>query len=451
MGFDKLYSNEENSTSGKRENVIIDINEISHKSVSRSNVDYKQLPQTKKRRKRLKIFALGMAIAFTAYLVNDFYGPGEILLTKKNAFGFEALCASELIVQDYDRDENLYATRGMILYKLPKGGDRFKKVAQIPTGFNLYWLRNFSLFRKLTLRPECVEVVVKPSGNIVAMSAGKMWALNTAGTDFTSTLDLTHYGKGDQGIFENGILSKNDSTVFFGEYFRNEQRDQVRIYGSYNAGKNWDVRYTFKPGEIRHIHALMKDPYEDKLWICTGDDNGEPRIAWTDDDYKTIHPIGQGSQMWRATQLIFDKEYIYWGADTYEKDYAGIYRWHRQTRKVEKISDVDGAMFHATKLKNGTIIMNTSREGGANEKDEKTRMFVVSDNGDVQSKEMGTWERKSGFWFKYAKLRTARGQGASSLALTCLMQEEFPNAELIIIPQEQLTEENIEASAVAVE
>jgi hypothetical protein len=239
--------------------------------------------------------------------------------------------------------------------------------------------------------------------------------------------------------------------VFFGEYFRNEQRDQVRIYGSYNAGKDWDVRYTFKPGEIRHIHALMKDPYEDKLWICTGDDNEEPRIAWTDDDYKTIHPIGQGSQMWRATQLIFEKDYIYWGADTYEKDYAGIYRWHRQTQKVEKLSDVDGAMFHATRLKNGTIIMNTSREGGGNEKDDKTRMFVVSDNGDVQVKEMGTWDRKSGFWFKYAKLRTARGHGASSLALTCLMQEEFPNAELIIIPQEQLTEENIEASAVAVE
>jgi hypothetical protein len=195
----------------------------------------------------------------------------------------------------------------------------------------------------------------------------------------------------------------------------------------------------------------VKDPYEDKLWICTGDDNDEPRIAWTNDDYKTIHPIGQGSQMWRATQLVFEKDYIYWGADTYEKDFAGIYRWHRQTQKVEKLSDVDGAVFHATKLKNGTMIMNTSREGGWNEKDNKTRMFVVSGNGDVQAKEMGMWDRKSGFWFKYAKLRTARGHSASSLALTCLMQEEFPNAELIIIPQEQLTEENIEASAVAAE
>ena len=451
MGFDKLYNKEDYKSPSRSDNMMIDINEISQKSTSGSETDFKQLPHRRKRNKVIRAIFISLTVILTIYLIGDYYGPNEIVLKKTNVFGFEGQRASELIVQDYDQNDNLYATRGMILYKLPKGGDRFVKVAHIPTGFGVFWLRNFTLFRKFTLRPECVEVVVKPSGNVVAMSAGKLWALSAAGNDFEPTLELTHYGKGDQGIFENGILSKNDSTVFFGEYFRNDNREQVRVFGSYNQGKEWNVKYTFKPGEIRHIHALLKDPYEDKLWICTGDDNGEPRIAWTDDDYKTIHPIGQGSQMWRATQLVFEKDYIYWGADTYEKDFAGIYRWHRKTQQVEKISDVDGAMFHATKLKNGMIVMNTSREGGANEKDDKIRMFVVNQKGGVQSKEMGTWEKKSGFWFKYAKLRTARGQGASSLAMTCLMQEEFPNAELVIIPQEQLTEEGLASAGFSAE
>ena len=89
-----------------------------------------------------------------------------------------------------------------------------KKVAKVPTGFGLYWLRNFSLFRKLTLRPECVEVLIKDSGDIIAMSAGKMWSLSSTENVFRQTMSLTHYGKGDQGIFENGILAEDDSAVF---------------------------------------------------------------------------------------------------------------------------------------------------------------------------------------------------------------------------------------------
>ncbi len=452
MGFDKLYNQDEESSPGWDNKTPLDTNEILQMNASKKNIDFKQLPQRRKRRSLIRLIAAVATMIFAVYLINDFYGPNEIILKKKMVFGFEGQCASELIVQDYDKDHNLYATRGMVLYKLPNGGDRFQRVAKIPTGFSLFWLRNFSLFRKLTLRPECVEVVVKSSGHLVAMSAGKMWALTPSGSDFIPTMDLIHYGKGDQGIFENGILSKNDSTVFFGEYFRNNDREEVKVYGSFNAGRDWKVQHAFKPGEIRHIHALLKDPYEDKLWICTGDDNGEPRIAWTVDDYKTIHPIGHGSQMWRATQLVFEKDYIYWGADTYEKDFAGIYRWHRKTQKVEKLSDVvDGAVFYATQLKNGTIIMNTSREGGKNEKDERTKMYVVNNAGDVKTKKMGTWEKKSGFWFKYAKLRIPRSQGGPSLAITCLMQKEFANAELILIPEEQFTEEKIEAAALAVD
>lgn len=353
--------------------------------------------------------------------------------------GFDGYRAKELIVQGFDEQENLYAIRGMNIYKLKKGGDRFKKIAHVPTGFSVFWLRNFSLVRKFTLRPECMEVLVRKSGEIIAMSAGKLWHLEPGDDDFTETLTLHHYQKGDQGIFDNGITGIDDSTVCFGEYFRNENRERVNVYVSTDNGRHWKVNHSFKPGDIRHIHALQKDPFEKRMWITTGDVKKEPRIAWTDDNYKTIHEIGSGHQLWRATQLVFDRDYLYWGADTYNPKYEGLYRWSRKTGEVKKLADVNGVIFHSTMLKDGTIIMTTNREGGPNEKDKQTKMFIIEKDKPVRSLNVGTWySDEPGFWFKYAKLRLQRTQGASMLAMSCMSQEEFSNGELLLIPEEEL-------------
>ncbi|WP_336516494.1 hypothetical protein [Pollutibacter soli] len=389
------------------------------------------------RKLRLIIFIL--LVGCSLYLFADYHGPVEIVLRPSNILGFEGFRAKELIVQGFDEHENLYAIRGMNIYKLKKGEDRFKKIAHVPTGFSIFWFRNFSLVRKFTLRPECMEVLVRKSGEIIAMSAGKLWHLPPGSDSFTETLALRHYQKGDQGIFDNGITIINDSTVCFGEYFRNEDREQVDVYVSTDNGRHWKINYSFKPGEVRHIHSLQKDPFENKMWITTGDVKKEPRIAWTDDNYKTIHEIGGGSQLWRATQLVFDQDYLYWGADTYNPKYEGLYRWSRKTGEVEKIADVHGVIFHSTMLKDGTIVMTTNREGGPNEKDKQTRMFIIEKDKPVRCLNVGTWfSHKPGFWFKYAKLRLQRNQGASMLAMSCLSQKEFSNGELLLIPEEAL-------------
>jgi hypothetical protein len=88
------------------------------------------------------------------YFIIDFKGPSVIRLKPKNVFGFSCLRARDLVVQEYDKHGNLWATRGMIAYKLVEDEDVFKKVTHIPTGFSIFWLRNFTLVRRLTIRPE---------------------------------------------------------------------------------------------------------------------------------------------------------------------------------------------------------------------------------------------------------------------------------------------------------
>lgn len=380
-----------------------------------------------------------LAVVFAIYLIVDYRGPSEIRLYPDTAFGLYCLRAKDLIVQEYDKKGNLWATRGMIVYQQKSGDNKFIRIAHIPTGFSIFWLRNFSILRKLTIRPECVEMVATENRDICALSAGRILLLTHGERKFKQTMKLTHYGFGDQGVRNDGIIDINDSTIYFGEYFRNVNGNIVRIFRSLNNMRSWEVAYKFQPGQIRHIHAMQKDPYTDKIWVCTGDMDKQSLVAWSDDGFKSIIPIGQGSQLWRVCQLIFTEKAVYWGTDTEIEDIAGIYKMDKNTKEIEKLQKVDGAVFFGTRLTNGTIVMSTNRQG-FNEKDDKTRLFIIPKNNDeITTIECGTWKHnKPGFWFKFAKLRFQRDQGGPSLVMSCLNQKEFPNGELIIISEDTL-------------
>lgn len=389
----------------------------------------------------LYLVAVFVSIAVTFYLIIDYRGPSEISLKTDSIFGFSILRAQDLVVQEYDKEGNLWSTRGMIVYKLKKGEDSFKRISHVPTGFSIFWLRNFSIIRRLTIRPECVEMVANENGDICALSAGKIWLLISGEKKFKKTLKLNHYGIGDQGIRNDGIASINGNTVFFGEYFRNPHKDKVRVYKSISNLLSWQTVYEFESGQIRHIHAIQKDPFTEKLWILTGDKDKESMIAWTDNEFNSIVPIGQGSQMWRVCQLVFTEDAIYWGADTTSESEAGIYRWDRVTSKIKKLQKIEGAVFFGIRLAKGTIVMSTDRIGIRTELDNRTRLFIFKKDSEIISSEFGTWNHTKkilGFKTKSAMLRFQRNQGGASLAITCLNLKELPDGELLIISEENL-------------
>lgn len=373
----------------------------------------------------------------TVYLVRDYRGPLEIPLQQDYACGLTCLKADDLLVQGHDIEGNLWATRGMIAYRLSKGDSKFIRQYHVPTGFSIFWLRNFSIVRHLTLRPEAVELLPMPKGEACVMSAGRMWYRPPNGKDFQETLILPYYGiRHGQGVRNDGLVRLTDGTILLGESFLNKNRtNSVKIYSSENNGRTWQTAHEFQPGQIRHIHAIQQDPYTGKVWICTGDLDSESIIAWSSDGAKTFNSIGQESQIWRAFQLVFTKDALYWGTDTgSSKVSRGIYRWDRTTEKLTQIVDVSNEMFYATRLANGTIVMSTTCTGAKSEKDNKTRLKIVTDGKNVTSLVCGTRDSSK----KYAKLRFQRDQGASSLYITSMNHKESNDADLIIISEEEL-------------
>jgi hypothetical protein len=375
----------------------------------------------------------------TVYSVIDYSGPRTIDLREDQAFGISCLRARDLIVQEFDASGNLWASRGMIVYKLNKGESKFKRIAHVPTGITVFWLRNFTLLRRITMRPECIEFVQGQNGELCALSAGKMWYRGPEERKFRQTLKLEHYGFGDQGMRNAGILRTNDSTIFFGEYFGNLQKAGVNIYKSEDNGLTWSIAYPFKPGQIRHIHALQKDPYTGKLWVCVGDSDEESMVGWSEDNFSTIVPLGSGSQMWRVCQLVFTEDAVFWGTDTGHDELRGFYRWDKNTHEIARLQHVDGAIFYGTKLANELIVMSSDREGWDCEIDDKTRLWVLYKNRFVRSIDAGTWDHsKEGFRFKFAKLRFHRNQDSEFLAVSVLNQKEFTDGDLILISGNEL-------------
>jgi hypothetical protein len=273
---------------------------------------------------------LEIVIVLAMYLLIDYVGDRRITLRIDKSFGFVCFRAKDLIVQEFDEAGNLWATRGLLLYKLENGGHEFHKIARIPTGNSVFWLNNFSLFRRLTLRPECAEITIAQNGSICSFSCGKMWIGKKSEGRLKRTLSLKHFGrKIGRGIMSTGLLKINNNSFYFGEYFSNPERTNVDIYKYCPSNNSWEAAYEFQAGQIRHVHALQRDPYSGRLWICTGDEDNEAMIGWSDNYYKTIEPIGRGSQIWRACQLVFTEEAVYWGTDTGSIDLAGIYNGTR--------------------------------------------------------------------------------------------------------------------------
>lgn len=76
--------------------------------------------------------------------------------------------------------------------------------------------------------------------------------------------------KNHRNVLHNSIaVTKNG--IFFGEYGPNKYKTKVPVWASFNDGRSWKIIYNFPCKLIKHIHGIYNDPFENNLWITTGD------------------------------------------------------------------------------------------------------------------------------------------------------------------------------------
>jgi hypothetical protein len=222
--------------------------------------------------------------------------------------------------------DRLYASRG---YEV-----RCAKIENLSAGlpwqpvatFHPPWRRRLSVTSRLTarlFRDGFHALAVLPSGGLVGAVPGAIVTLRPHETVFRQTHAIT------RGTRPLHITAVPGGTIYWGEYFDNAAREQVHIYASNDGGATWSVAHTFPRGAIRHIHNIVYDPWDDCLWVLTGDDGDECRVLRAACDFTQVETVLKGNQQARAVALVPTRDALYFSSDTpLESNF--IYRLDRQ-------------------------------------------------------------------------------------------------------------------------
>jgi hypothetical protein len=208
-------------------------------------------------------------------------------------------------------DDGLYASRGYSLYKTSVTGRdiNWKPVAH----FSMPLLRSLTSRMRFTsrlFRDGFHALATLRSGHLIAAVPGAILTLPPGENAFLVSHRIA------RGTRPLHIAVTPDDRIFVGEYFDNQERSEVHIYTSSDCGRSWAIAYTFAPGEIRHVHNVIFDPWQGCLWILTGDSGPECRIISASCDFARVETILAGSQQTRAAALVPTREGVVFSTDT---------------------------------------------------------------------------------------------------------------------------------------
>lgn len=175
----------------------------------------------------------------------------------------------------------------------------------------------------------------------------------------------------DLGRLPNGNLC-------FGEYGSNNKRKKVPIYISKDNGLNWDIAFEFPENSIKHIHLVKYDSFSQKIWCCTGDNDGENKIVIFDKNFNILETIGDGSQLYRTCDLFFTKEKVVWLMDSpNEKSY--VVSFDRKSKLISRGQELVGPVWYSAQLRKNLFIAATSVEPGYSMEHKSAQLLLSND------------------------------------------------------------------------
>lgn len=234
----------------------------------------------------------------------------------------------------YIQGDTLWGSRGPAIMASDDCGRTWSTQAVLPCTFTDAALARFGLFRRLLrmgihhILPLSRRLVVFANKAIYSYQRQeRRW--HTGHTTITGSRPLC-------------VCVTPQETIYYGEYRSNTQRHPVTIFTSKDGGVTWQPIYFFN--QVRHIHGVFYDPYEDCLWATTGDDDHESGIWKSTDGFMSLALVYGGSQQARAVQLVFTNDSVYFGSDTpAQQNY--LYRLERNSGKVTPLQKVGGSIF----------------------------------------------------------------------------------------------------------
>ena len=212
---------------------------------------------------------------------------------------------------------------------------------------------------------------------------------------------LKKIGKLSSGrnILHNAAARTPSNKLIFGEYFGNNKNDPVNIYSLDLESKNLEVAYTFEKDLVRHIHSCYWDKFSKKIWVFTGDSDGECKVLVADENFSNVKILGDGSQKWRAVSAFFEKNEVYWLMDS-PLETSCLIKYDRKENKIYSLQEFPSPIYYSLSFKDGGYLIATTHEPGPSVIGNTANIFYSDDL--VEWKEVAKFEH-DGWSLNYLK------------------------------------------------
>lgn len=257
------------------------------------------------------------------------------------------------------RDDRLLLGRGYRVYEhlLTSGEERLVASYQPPPAKRLLAATPLGC---RTAREGIHRLYETPNGDWLAIGKGAILFCR-AGSDQFVTACTAHRGSRPLYLCHDPVADH----WYFGEYFSNPDREEVRIYTS-RDGSTWSIAYTFDAGEIRHVHNVVYDPYREGLWILTGDSDEESGLFFTANAFATVEKKFGGSQTYRAVSVLCLPEGLLIPMDTPHETNA-IHLQRLPDGQLTHQADLASSAFHALEVPEGYVVTTVGEPSSVND------------------------------------------------------------------------------------
>lgn len=256
----------------------------------------------------------------------------------------------------------IYSDRNIVHIK----GTTEKRI-ELPQPFLLRLLAGSRLIRRL-MRLDKHCVMPTANGFIIIWQGSVYHWSEDVGLRKTLTM------QGCRNPMHHSIARIDDLTYVFGEYGNPHPRGK-NIYKTVDGGCSWTDVFNFPEGSIRHIHNCIWDTYAQRLWIFTGDFDGECKVASVTADFSEIRYYGDGTQTYRATGAFIDAKYVYWIMDS-PLNSVRLVRFDKSSGEVTFGQSFAGPIYYYTRTRDGVYLVSSAQEPGPSLTDSKVHIYA---------------------------------------------------------------------------
>ncbi len=266
--------------------------------------------------------------------------------------------------------EAVYLSRGFSLWKMTASDQQPRCLSTLPASWGWRHAARCRHLRRLG-RLDLRELIQLPDGWLLA-SVGKAVTRIHPQTGSPRQVFRIH-----DGGRPKGFALTPSGHLFVGEYWHNRRRRPLRIWGSADDGRTWELAFQLAAGSAQHIHSLLWDPHRQGLWVLTGDADGECALLFTTDEFQTVSEVIRGDQRVRACHLFCRPEGLYYGTDT-ERALNWFIFFDPASGRLQQLQQLPGSTINAARMA-GRYFLSTSVEPSKINRYRRTVLFTSAD------------------------------------------------------------------------